>query len=182
MKYHYLYEVTNHLTLYNSCSLYGLSKYNYKFYYNYLHKTYTVHIAIGKFTRLINYNSNYKFHFYDINTLDECLFAINSGTFIVGLTFGPKFNKKLPNIPNTVKHISFGKNFDNNIDNLPDSLLYLSFGYKFNQQITKLPPNLCELILSYRFNNDLSFLHDNIKHLTLGRIYNRPINKLLELD
>jgi len=95
------------------------------------------------------------------------------------LIFGPYYNGKNYNIPNTITHLTFSRNFNRSIkDIIPPSVTHLTFGYNFNQCIKKdnIPPSVTHLTFGNNFNQPIiDCIPPSITHLMFGRKFKQLV-------
>jgi hypothetical protein len=79
------------------------------------------------------------------------------------------FNKKINDLPNSLKLLVLGNKFNNQLNNLPDNLEVLFVGTEFNQDLNNLPSKLKILHFDFgsAFNSQIKNLPSKIKHLSL---------------
>lgn len=103
----------------------------------------------------INYNSNLD---YLSETIVRLIFPSKS-----------KFNKKIDDLPVSLRLLVLGNEFNNQLDNLPKYLEILFIGNGFNQNLNNLPIGLEILHFDFgsSFNSLITYLPINLKYLSL---------------
>ena len=95
------------------------------------------------------------------------------------LSFGDRFNSRIPPLPPTVVEIKFGRDFNQELIQMPEMLKSLSFGTHFNQVLVHgaLPKSLTHLSLGWKFNMPIGagVLPSSLTFFDAGFIFNQEI-------
>ena len=75
------------------------------------------------------------------------------------------YNKKLFNLPSSLKHLSLGLKYNEILCDLPIGLEYLSVSHYYNKELNILGINLIELHLGMFYLMELKELPSSLKHV-----------------
>jgi hypothetical protein len=90
---------------------------------------------------------------------------------LTSIVFGYHFNRRVDNLPLSLKSIVFGRTFNQIVDNLPSTVTSIVFGWHFDQKISQQffdnLPNLKTLKISSKHDYILKKLNLNNIELIL---------------
>ena len=122
--------------------------------------------------------------FNDYDDLDTCLITNNKyDNKYRNKWKKSKFNRRLNNLPPTIRDLTFGYWFSKRSDNLPNSIINLTLGDGFNQCLDNLPSSINKITFRILWNDFTEFrkeIKKIPKNLTIVDISKAPNNSDLK--